>query len=110
MTQVIQNQLIRRLPAAFLTQFSQKAEIAYTLIPLIPNIDEPVKTEVRVAFAESLRVAFLVLLGVCFCGFFASLIMQQLPLHTSVNRDWILSEKEDVHGNRERSDSRSQGT
>jgi hypothetical protein len=91
-TKVLQNQLTKRLPADFLSQLPQGTAIAYASIPLIPKLEETIKNEVRVAFAESLRIVFFVFLGVSCAGLFVSLFMKHLPLHTSMNKDWALAE------------------
>lgn len=66
--------------------------MAYSIIPLIPTLDEPFRTSVRVAFADSLRVYWEVLIGVAAAGLAASLLMKALPLHTSLDKDWGLND------------------
>ncbi|KAF4564077.1 hypothetical protein EYR36_003328 [Pleurotus pulmonarius] len=90
---ILQNQLTARLPPAFASAFPQGTAIAYAVIPAISALDEPLKSEVRGAFAESLRVLWQVLIGVCGMGLVASLFMRHLPLHTSVDREWGMEER-----------------
>lgn len=53
---ILQNELSKKLPLDFLAMFpSQGVEIAYAVIPTIPSLSEPLRTEVREAFAESLK-------------------------------------------------------
>lgn len=62
--------------------------IAYSAIPLIPTLDEPLRSQVRVAFADSIRVIWLVLIGVGALGLLSSLFMKGLPLHTQIDESW----------------------
>jgi hypothetical protein len=82
---VLQNELNRKLPAAFLSQFSQGVE---TVIPLIPTLGQPIKDEVRNAFAEGLKVVWQVMLGIALAGFLCSLGIRQLQLHTNIDEEW----------------------
>ncbi|KAJ7889221.1 iron permease [Mycena leptocephala] len=85
---VLQNELTTRLPPAFLTQFPGGTQIAFEVIPSIRDLPQPLKDEVRNAFAGSLRVLWNVLAGISALGLLASLFMKHLPLHTSVDVDW----------------------
>ncbi|KAJ7918664.1 iron permease [Mycena leptocephala] len=91
---VLQNELGKRLPPAFSVQFPEGTAIAYSIIPLIRTLPEPLKSQIRVAFADSLRVVWQVLIGVSAAGLLASLAMKSLPLHTQVDRKWGINEKE----------------
>ncbi|KAF7356272.1 Efflux pump FUS6 [Mycena venus] len=85
---VLQNELGKRLPPAFTVQFPQGTSIAYSIIPLIRTLPEPLKSQIQVAFADSLRVVWQVLIGVAGAGLLVSLAMKRLPLHTEVDRKW----------------------
>lgn len=89
-TAVLQTQLTKRLPAEFLEAFPQGVAIAYSVIPTIPSLEEPLRTQVRIAFADSIAVVWRVLLGIAGMGFLASLAMKSLPLHTQVDEQWGL--------------------
>ncbi|TFY81266.1 hypothetical protein EWM64_g2741 [Hericium alpestre] len=89
---VLQNELKKRLPPAFLSVFPQGTAVAYSVIPVIPSLDEPLRSEVRAAFAGALRVLWQVLIGFGGLGLLVSLGMKGLPLHTSVDRNWGLNE------------------
>ena len=67
--------------------------VVYSIIPLIGTFPEPLRTEVRHAFASSLRLVWLMLVGVASVGLFVSLFMKGLPLHTSVDESWGLQER-----------------
>jgi len=49
---------------------------------------------VRDAFASSLRVVWQVMIGVGVLGLMASLAMEHLPLHTSIDEKWGISDSE----------------
>jgi hypothetical protein len=82
---ILQNELNRKLPAAFLSQFPQGIEVA---IPIIPMLSQPFKDQVRNAFAEALKVVWRVTLGIALAGFLCSLGMRQLRLHTNIDEEW----------------------
>jgi hypothetical protein len=85
---ILQNELNRKLPAAFLSQFPQGVEIAFSAIPLIPSLKQPFKDQVRNTFAEALKVVWQVTLGISLAGFLCSLGMRQLKLHTDIDEEW----------------------
>lgn len=89
-TTVLQTQLTQRLPSDFTSQVPGGISLAYALIPIIPTLEEPFKTEVRTAFAESIKVIWEVMIGIAGMGLLASLFMKGLPLHTEVDRQWAL--------------------
>ncbi|KAJ3871631.1 major facilitator superfamily domain-containing protein [Lentinula edodes] len=85
---VLQNQLTTRLPSAFLAEFPGGTQIAFEVIPSVRNLPQPLKDEVRHAFAASLQVLWNVLSGISGLGLLVSLLMEHLPLHTSVDANW----------------------
>jgi hypothetical protein len=91
---VLQNQLHKHMPAAFLEKFPQGSEIAYSAIPIINSLPEPLRTEIRTAFAQSLKVIWQVYVGIAGIGVISSLLMKHLPLHTSTDKEWQLKEEE----------------
>jgi hypothetical protein len=90
---VLQNELQNRLPADLLNLVPDGTELAYAAIPLINGLPEPVRSEVRRAFAESIKVVWYVMAGIAGIGLLASLAMKGLPLHTSVNEEWVLNKE-----------------
>ncbi|GJE88880.1 MFS general substrate transporter [Phanerochaete sordida] len=91
-TAVLQTQLTSRLPADFLQTFPQGVAVAYSIIPVIPSLEEPLQTQVREAFADAIAVVWRVMIGIAGIGFLASLAMKSLPLHTQVDRKWGLEQ------------------
>lgn len=76
----------------FVTIFAEGSAIAYSAIPLLSSLKEPLNQAVRIGFADSIRVIWQVLIGVGTLGFVVSLGMKHMPLHTSLDRDWGLQD------------------
>ena len=94
-TAVLQTQLAKRLPEAFTTDFPQGVSIAYSAIPAIPTLHEPVQSQVRQAFAESLSMLWQVLLGITGVGLLASVFMRGLQLSREVDKKWGLDDTDE---------------
>lgn len=91
---ILQNELKNKLPAVFLSMFpAEGVEIAYAAIPQIPGLQEPTKTEVRAAFAASLRVTWLTMIGVGGLGLLCVLGMRELKMHEVTDEEWGMKEK-----------------
>lgn len=89
---VIQNALKTKLPSALLSQLPQGTSIVYSLVEVIPTLDEPLRSTVKDAFSDALRTFYFGLIGVAALGFAASLLMKALPLHTAVDRRFALQD------------------
>lgn len=87
-TAILQTQLGKRLPQAFLAQLPDGVSLAYSLVSVIPTLSEPLRSEVQLAFAQSIDVIWQVMIGVAGVGLIAALFMEGLPLHTQVDQDW----------------------
>lgn len=68
--------------------FPKGVALAYSAIPLIATLEDPLRTEVRQAFADSIRVIWQVMIGIAALGLLISLPMKALPLHTQVDERW----------------------
>ena len=95
---ILQNGLGERLPADFISAFPQGSGVAYSIIPLISGLEEPFKTQVENAFAESLQTMWRVLIAMAGFAFLVSLAMKHLVLHTSIDKDWAIEENEVAGG------------
>lgn len=84
------NQLRKRLPAAFLAAHGASAEAA---IPFIQALAEPLRAQVKGAFADSLRVVWFVMLGISGAGLVSVLAMKSLPLTAETDEKWGLEER-----------------
>lgn len=82
------------MPPDFVSQFPTGAEIAYSAIPVIKDLQEPLRTEVRIAFASSMRVVWLTMIGISGLGLLSSLMMKELPMTKDVDENFALKEKQ----------------
>ncbi|KIO20590.1 hypothetical protein M407DRAFT_220214 [Tulasnella calospora MUT 4182] len=93
---ILQNELKKKLPAAFLAMFpAEGVEITYAAIPQIPGLPEPIRHEVRAAFADSLKVIWLTMVGVSALGLLCVLGMKELKMHEVTDDDWGMKEKKE---------------
>ncbi|KAJ7163070.1 iron permease [Mycena filopes] len=92
---ILQNRLSSNLPAAFVEKFPGGSQIALEIIPFIPSLEQPLRDEVRHAFAKAFQVMWFALAGVACFGFLSSFGMKHLPLHTSVDANWGQEEEVD---------------
>ncbi|KAF8810805.1 MFS general substrate transporter [Phlegmacium glaucopus] len=91
---VLQNQLRSRLPQAFLSSLPQGIEISYAAIPQIEGLAEPLRDQVRTAFADSLDVLWKVMIAIAGVGFISSLVMKEMPLQNITDGTWGLQDGE----------------
>ncbi|KAI0313881.1 iron permease [Amylostereum chailletii] len=91
---VLQNSLQHKLPVDFIDQLPRGVSVAYAAIPAIPSLSEPLQTEVRKAFADSLRRLFQVMIGISGLGLLTVLLMKEVDLRSEVDEQWGLQGKE----------------
>ncbi|KAJ7809511.1 iron permease [Mycena olivaceomarginata] len=91
---ILQNSLKKNLPPAFVAQFPPGFEIAYAAIPVIHQLDPPLRNEVRAAFADSMAVIWQTMIGIAGLGLLLSLLMKEVPMGTTVDKTYTLKEKE----------------
>lgn len=85
---ILQNGLLTKLPASFLSLLPRGAEVAYATIPQIPNLEPTLRATVQEAFASSLRTIWLVMLGASGLGLLASLFMSHHELTRKLDEKW----------------------
>ncbi|BGP37005.1 hypothetical protein JCM10449v2_000909 [Rhodotorula kratochvilovae] len=90
------NVLGKKLPQAYLDIVPGGRAGAYSSIPLIRGLEEPLKMQVREAFAESLKVVWIVMIPFAGLGFLISLFMKSLPLNTTVDESFGIREKKNT--------------
>ncbi|KAI0763280.1 iron permease [Trametes elegans] len=90
---ILQNELKKRLPAAFLAEFHSGVEIAYAAIPVIHTLPEPLQTEVRVAFADSMSVVWKAMIGFSGAGFLTLFLLREIPMQKHTDETYGLQEK-----------------
>ncbi|TFK91205.1 iron permease [Polyporus arcularius HHB13444] len=89
---ILQNQLRTHLPPAFLAQIPPGHDIAYSAIPIIPTLAQPLQAEVRAAFADSIRLIWHVLLAFAAAGLLSVLLQKDVALHSKMDRRWGMKE------------------
>jgi MFS family permease len=90
---VLTNELGKKLPAEFLKQVPGGVAGAYSAIPLIAHLPEPLRTQVRTAFADSIRAIWLVMIPFGGVGLIAALGMKALKLETETDEKWGIAQK-----------------
>jgi len=91
---ILQNELKKKLPSAFLDTFGDKGvQIAYAIIPEIKGLDEPLQSEVRQGFADALKVVWYVMAALSVAGALTVIPMKEIPLHEVTDEDWGMAEK-----------------
>ncbi|KAF8327395.1 major facilitator superfamily domain-containing protein [Cantharellus anzutake] len=95
-TTILQNSLKTKLPASFLSQFSSGVEISYSIIPSIKFLPEPLRSQVKDAYAKSTKniwVANIILGGI---GLLLALLMRDVALRVETDENWDLSSAQRV--------------
>jgi hypothetical protein len=82
------NQMAKNLPAAFLSQLPGGAASSFAAIKTVQALPEPLKMEVQVAFADSLKAVWYVLIGMSCLGLAISFAIKSLPLETTTDETW----------------------
>ena len=90
---VLQNRLASTLPADFTIQFPSGAQIAYAAIPVISGLEEPLRTEVQNAFAASLKMVWLVMVGMRGAGMLSLLLMNEVPMQKETDATFGLDDR-----------------
>ncbi|KAF8996786.1 MFS general substrate transporter [Cyathus striatus] len=91
---VLQNELQRRLPDSFTSQFPDGIPLVYTIIPSISALPQPVRDSVREAFAGGLQLMWKILAGVAGLGLVVSFAMAEVPMADATDENWGLDEKQ----------------
>ena len=89
---IIQNQLQGKLSQTIGSQLPPDTSIVFSLVQVIPTLNDGVKQQVVDAFAASMQTFWQVLIAMAGVGFIASLFMKALPLHIDVDKRYALRE------------------
>ncbi|KAI0781950.1 iron permease [Abortiporus biennis] len=89
---ILQNELNKKLPAQFVQQFPGGVEIAFAAIPVIRDLPEPLRTEVREAFAISMSTIWKTMVGISGIGIISLLFMKEIPMITYTDQTYGLEE------------------
>ncbi|OCH96313.1 iron permease [Obba rivulosa] len=90
---ILQNQLQKNLPVAFTSQFPSGQELAFAAIPSINNLPEPLRDEVRAAFAKSMSIIWKSMIGICALGFISLLLLQEVEMKVEKDNTFGLDHK-----------------
>ncbi|KAH9847865.1 iron permease [Lenzites betulinus] len=92
---VIQNVLLEQLPADYLATLPKGAEIAFSVIPSIRGLEDPVlKLQIRTAFAHAVQLVWRVMIGISAVGLLSCFLMREEQLRTDMDEQWGLQERE----------------
>ncbi|TBU37707.1 major facilitator superfamily domain-containing protein [Dichomitus squalens] len=87
---ILQNQLDKTLPPQFDAQFPAGVQIAYAAIPVIGGLAEPLRSQVRDAFAASLKVVWQTMIGISGVGLLSVGLMKEVPMQGQVDETYGL--------------------
>ncbi|KAI0341063.1 iron permease [Trametopsis cervina] len=87
---ILQNSLQKKLPPSFLSQLPPGTTAAYSAIPIIQSLPEPLRTEVRTAFADSLKLLWEIMIGISALGLATVPLMSEVTMRTDVDDQWRL--------------------
>ncbi|KAI8998689.1 iron permease [Trametes punicea] len=86
---IIQNVLLHDLPPAYVKTLPKGVELAYAIIPTIAGLQEPLKDQVRHAFAQSTQLLWRVMIGISGAGLLSSFLMEEWSLRTARDDRWV---------------------
>ncbi|KAJ3487811.1 hypothetical protein NLI96_g3281 [Meripilus lineatus] len=87
---ILQNELNKTLPPEFISQFPAGLELAYAAIPQIRTLPEPLRTEVRVAFADSMSLVWKVMVGISGLGVLSLLLLKEVEMNSHMDDSYGL--------------------
>ncbi|GAA5954646.1 hypothetical protein JCM3765_003841 [Sporobolomyces pararoseus] len=77
---ILQNRLNSTLPPALLQKLGGSGDIAFAAIPYIKSLPEPLRSQTREAFADSIRTIWYAMIAVAGIAFLFSLTLKSIPL------------------------------
>lgn len=86
---ILTNRLHANLPTGVA---GGRGDVIYALIPAIHDMQEPLRTQVREAFGESLRPVWWCFTALIALGAVVSLAMKDVPMHEKVDQRWALED------------------
>jgi len=89
---IVQNDLVKKLPASFLEHFSQGGQ-AISVVPQLATLPPAELAQVQEAFAESFGLLWNIMAGIAGAGLIASLFMKNYSLHTKVDDEWGMTDE-----------------
>ncbi|KAI0791720.1 Mfs1.2 [Abortiporus biennis] len=101
---VLDNTFSKKLSPEVLSMFPGGANGVYFSIPILSSIPDPVRTEVRTAFAEGISLLWKVLSGISGIGLLSCILMKGLPLHTEVDENWGIEQEASAYQDKRRTE------
>ncbi|KAF8322731.1 iron permease [Clavulina sp. PMI_390] len=92
---VLQNSLKSRLSLDVLASFPNGVEVSYSIIPIVRQLPEPLKSQVREAFAASVADVWYTMTAIAGVGLIASLFARSYALSTITDKNWALEDRQD---------------
>ena len=99
---ILQNGLKKRLPAEFVGQFKEGSEIAYAAIPLINGLEEPLRSQVRNAFALSMAVMWKTMIGIAGAGLLTVILLKEVEMNQHIDETFTLEVNLQIRTDEER--------
>ncbi|KAH8823750.1 major facilitator superfamily domain-containing protein [Flagelloscypha sp. PMI_526] len=90
---ILQNQLKQNLPSDFKTKFPANVELAYAIIKVIPTVDEPLQSQLKLVFANGMSTIWKTMVGISGAGLLSVLIMKDVPLPDRTDENFALEEQ-----------------
>lgn len=97
---MIQNVLENKLPNELISQLPTGTSIVYSLVEVIPKLNEAQQEGARVAFSEALQSFWRVLIAIGALGLVASFFMKGLKLHSAMDDSFALQDGPENDSNR----------
>ena len=91
---ILQNLLSHKLPPSYIAQLPSGVSFAYSAIPTLKSLDPDLQLLVRKAFADSLKLMWLVMIGISGIGLVSVFFMKEIPMRHDLDEQWALEQKE----------------
>ncbi|ORY88553.1 iron permease [Leucosporidium creatinivorum] len=90
---VLNNELAKRAPKDWVASLPGGLPSAFSAIPTIKHLPQPLQDEVRQAFARSIRIIWFVVIPFGGVGLILSLFMRSIKLQTQTDENWGVRER-----------------
>ncbi|KAH8101534.1 MFS general substrate transporter [Cristinia sonorae] len=90
---ILQNELTKKLPAQLIAQLPSGSDLAYSIIPQIRSLPEPLKGETQDAFLQSTRLVWIILSAISGVGLLTVFATEHIPLHRKTDSNWDMKEQ-----------------
>ncbi|PPQ76375.1 hypothetical protein CVT26_010199 [Gymnopilus dilepis] len=89
---ILQNDLSHKLPPSFYSQFPAGVQIAYGAIPKLPSLPPDEQLQARIAFVQTLKTLWRVMIVLSGVGLLTVLPMQEVPMKVVRDEQWDLED------------------